>query len=205
MGGPDPNPAMSLDRRRFVSLVAGGMAGIAGCTGGDDTPTPTDADSPTSTPTSTATPTAATGGSGGASPTHTADPSPTHTPTATDSPTPTEPDTETPTDTPTPTASRTNAADQRVVVGPAGTFTFDPSEFAIAAGDTVVWTWDSGGHNVRPASTPAASGWGGTPGGDGTTYDEGYTHRYTFDAPGEYEYYCAPHRSLGMTGTFTVE
>lgn len=55
------------------------------------------------------------------------------------------------------------------------------------------------------ASTPEDSTWSGTPGGDGTTYDTGYVYEYTFEVAGEYEYYCAPHRSLGMTGSFTVE
>lgn len=119
------------------------------------------------------------------------------TPTATDGDTPTE------TDAGTPTATRT--PEQVVIVGPNGTFRFDPEAFSIAAGATVRWEWEDDGHNVRPSSTPDGSAWSGTPGGDDTTYDEGYTYEYTFEVPGEYEYYCAPHRSVGMTGAFTVE
>lgn len=210
---------MSLDRRRFLALAAVTSTTLAGCTGGGDTPTATR----TATRTATSTPTAGGGGAGGPTPTATADPTPTATgdstptgkptsttpgeptPTATRSPTAGGTPTPTATPTPTGTATATPDADQTVVVGPNDTFRFQPADFTIAAGDTVVWTWDSGGHNVRPSATPDGAGWSGTPGGDGTTYDAGYTHRHTFDVTGTYEYYCAPHRSLGMTGSFTVE
>lgn len=201
---------MALDRRRFIALASVGATGLAGCTGGGGTPTETPTDSPTPTETTSEPTSTQTGGGGGgatATPTGTAEPTPTETATPTDSPTQTE--TATPTETPTPTdtltASPTPTADQTVVVGPEGTFTFDPSSFTIAAGDTVRWEWDSSGHNVKPSSTPADATWSGTPGGENETYDAGYTYRYTFDVAGDYEYYCAPHRSLGMTGSFTVE
>lgn len=106
----------------------------------------------------------------------------------------------------TPTQGRTPTPQTHVVeVGPAGTFRFVPSTLTIAAGEVVEWVWRSGGHNVRPSSTPSGSTWSGTAGGDGTTYDEGYTYRHQFTVLGQYDYYCAPHRSLGMTGQLTVE
>lgn len=206
-----------MERR---NLLGNGLAvltlGLAGCAGDGGTPTsratptetstpgPTPTESPTETPTETGTDT----------PTRTAEGTPTETETATETEmeTPTETETETPTDTPqetpteTPTPTATPSPDQTVAVGPDDNpYSFDPDDFTIQAGDTVLWEWESSGHNIRPDSTPDGSEWSGTPGGANTTYDEGYTYRYTFDVTGTYEYYCDPHRSLNMTASFSVE
>lgn len=90
------------------------------------------------------------------------------------------------------------------MVGPGGSLSFEPESFQIAVGDTVLWTWDAGGHNVKASTTPEGSDWSGTPGGEFDTFGSGHTYRYRFDVAGTYEYYCAPHRSAGMTGSFTV-
>ena len=34
--------------------------------------------------------------------------------------------------------------------------------------------------------------------------DEGETFTRIFDTPGEYSYYCEPHRGAGMNGVLTV-
>jgi len=115
--------------------------------------------------------------------------------------TPTEDATETPTATATETQTATVEAAQVVSVAADG-FTFSPSSFEIRAGDTVRWEWEAGGHNVKADTTPEGSDWSGTP--DSDLYSSGHTYSYTFDVPGEYSYYCQPHRSSGMTGSFTV-
>jgi plastocyanin len=112
--------------------------------------------------------------------------------------------TETPTATATETPTATDEADQTVVVGVDGSLRFDPETFEIAVGDTVRWEWDGGGHNVRPDSVPEGSDWTGTAGDGGDTYGSGHVHTVTFETAGQYSYYCAPHRSAGMDGTFTV-
>ncbi len=200
----------AMDRRTVLGRIAGvAIVVTAGCAGDDgDTvsPTPTDpsdggelTDTPTSTPTRTPTATRS------QSPAE----SPTSTPTGTDestSPVTTTPTrTATPTETPSPTATPQPDADQIVTVAPGGSFRFDPSSFTISVGSTVLWEWEGGGHNVIPDSTPSGTSWEGTPGGSGTTYGSGYTHTHEFTTAGEYGYYCAPHRNLGMTGSFTVE
>jgi len=173
---------MDRNRRRFLGgLTAAVVGAVAGCSGdGDRTPSPTatatEAPARTETATETATPTATA--------------------------TPTETPTTTPTETPTPTGTPVDA-DQEIAVAP-GSFRFDPETFEIPAGSTVLWVWEAGGHNVKPAATPADSDWSGTPGDDGTTYSSGYEYAYTFTVPGEYEYHCVPHQSIGMTGSFTV-
>ncbi|MFB6308299.1 MAG: plastocyanin/azurin family copper-binding protein, partial [Haloarculaceae archaeon] len=116
--------------------------------------------------------------------------------------TPTPAPTDTTTSTPTDTATPTPAGDQIVEVGVDG-FNFGPDSFTISTGDTVTWVW--GNHNVVPATTPDGAEWSGTPGAPDRTFDSGYTYSHTFEVAGTYEYYCAPHRSVGMTGSFTVE
>ena len=173
---------MDRNRRQFLGgLTAAVVGAVAGCSGdGGGTPSPT-----TQTSTRAATPTE----------------TPTPTETATPTETPTATPTETPTATPTETATPVDA-DQVVAVAP-GDFVFDPETFEVPVGSTVLWVWEGGGHNVKPTATPEASDWSGTP-GDGTTYSSGYEYAHTFAVPGEYEYHCVPHQSLGMTGSFTV-
>lgn len=105
------------------------------------------------------------------------------------------------------TATEVPAAEQEpdlvVEVAPDG-FMFSPETFEISAGDTVHWEWKDSGHNVRVKESPGDSEWTGTPGDATDTYGEGYLHAHTFEASGKYEYYCAPHRSLGLRGSFTV-
>lgn len=106
-----------------------------------------------------------------------------------------------------PTTTGTPAAekepDQVVEVAPDG-FMFVPETFEVAVGATVHWEWKDAGHNVRVKAKPDGSDWTGTPGDETDTYGEGYLHAHTFETAGDYNYYCAPHRSLGLRGSFTV-
>jgi plastocyanin len=185
-----------MNRRRFLraAAAAGVPVALAGCTndggdGSDGGATPTATDEPTATPTDAPGTT-----SDQMTPTATDEPAATDSPTATESPTAT--------DEPTPTATATPQPDQTVVVAPDGRLRFDPASFSISTGDTVLWEWDGGGHNVSPGSQPGDASW---PGDDESLYSGGHTHVYTFDVAGSYEYHCDPHQSSGMTGSFTVE
>ena len=179
-----------MDRRTLLRWTGGlVVAGLAGCTGGTytgdgGTPSPTP---PPETPTPTSSPT----------------PSPTPAPTETETPVATAEPTETAS--PTPTPEPTPEAAQVVEVAPDGEFAFRPEEFTIAAGETVRWVWRAGEHNVKVESSPSDADWSGTPGGEFDTFGEGHTYSYTFEVAGRYEYFCAPHKSLGMAGGFTVE
>ena len=184
-----------MNRRQLLRLSGAALAtAIAGCGQGDETDQPADGGDATPTASPTETP---------------ADDAETPTVTPTPEPTPTatpDPDA-TPTETPTPTATQTpmptpRQADQVVAVGDSA-LSFAPDIFEISTGETVVWVWRSSGHNVRPESTPSGSDFSGHP-LDAELYDEGHEFSFTFETPGEYEYYCNPHRSAGMTGSFTV-
>jgi plastocyanin len=96
-----------------------------------------------------------------------------------------------------------------VVVGPGGSFTFDPQTITIRAGETVRWRFASIGHNV-------VSGSGGTPNGLFCSPDDsgcgtaplasnGDIYEHTFPEPGTFPYFCTPHVAFGMTGRVIVE
>ena len=181
-----------MERRRYLRLSGAALAAaVAGCGQGDgestSSPTPTEAMATTE-------------------PLETSEPEGTPTPESTPTATP-DPDA-TPTETPTPTATATASATPRqaaqVVDVADGALAFAPDSFEVSRGETVVWVWHSSGHNVVPDSTPSGSDFSGTPGGEGDRYDEGYEFSHTFEVAGEYEYYCNPHRSAGMVGSFTV-
>ncbi|MDS0259810.1 plastocyanin/azurin family copper-binding protein [Haloarcula sp. S1CR25-12] len=138
--------------------------------------------------------------------TESATPSEASTETDTDSPVETQTDTDSPmeTETETDATGTPDSAGQTVVVAPDGSLRFSPESFTVPAGSTVTWEWGGNGHNVKAETTPSGSDWSGTPGDGSTTYGSGHTYSHTFETAGEYEYYCAPHQSVGMTGSFTV-
>jgi plastocyanin len=181
-----------MDRRTFLLALPAGTVALAGCGGDNDGETTTAApgtDTGTSTPTTTA-------------PSPETDPeSPTGTATPTETPTATA--TSTTTASPTATTTTLPSVAQTVAVGEDG-FTFTPATFEIAAGETVRWEWAAGGHNVVANNTPSGADWSGTPGAPNRTFSSGHTYTHEFTVAGEYSYYCAPHRSLDMKGSFSV-
>jgi plastocyanin len=93
------------------------------------------------------------------------------------------------------------AQTKTVAVGPNGNNVFEPETVYVKPGDTVVWEWESAGHNVHATDVPEESGW------DVQTEITGppFTYEHTFDGPtGEYQYVCDPHANVGMEGTVVV-
>ncbi|MFC7196748.1 plastocyanin/azurin family copper-binding protein [Halosimplex aquaticum] len=108
--------------------------------------------------------------------------------------------------------SETPAGD--VVVGPGGSYAYDPEEYTVSVGETVTWSFASPAHNVscvpednRQVSLPD----GAEPfanyedGNPGETVPQGETYEHTFETAGEYTYVCIPHARQGMVGTVRVE
>lgn len=118
-----------------------------------------------------------------------------------DGATPTETASPTSEPTPEPTQTAASGVAQTVDVGPSGALRFEPANFTIEAGDTVRWTFRSSGHNVKADG----ASWTGTPGEQFDTLEVGATYEHTFTVAGDYDYFCAPHQSAGMVGSFTVE
>lgn len=95
---------------------------------------------------------------------------------------------------------------------------FDPDEYTIAPGDTVVWEnvgtighsvtayeneipaeatyFASGGLDTEDAARVGYPQQGDVPGGE--------SYQHTFDVEGTYEYFCVPHESAGMVATLDV-
>jgi halocyanin-like protein len=84
--------------------------------------------------------------------------------------------------------------------GNGGTFAFSPKSLWVDSGTTVTFNWVSDGHNVVPESVPDAANWEG----DAEIVNTGASYEFTFEEPGIYEYFCEPHRSLGMKGGIAV-
>jgi plastocyanin len=89
---------------------------------------------------------------------------------------------------------------ETVTVGPGGELRFDPEELTIQPGTTIVWEWDSAGHNVMPDSIPEESDWNGHE----PLEDAGFTYEHTFEAEGTFDYVCTPHEQAGMVGSIEV-
>jgi hypothetical protein len=67
-------------------------------------------------------------------------------------------------------------------------------EITINVGDTVQWTWITGGHSVTS---------------DDGLFDTGIlvagsTFSFTFDQAGDFAYHCIPHQAIGMVGVVHV-
>ncbi|BAQ66877.1 plastocyanin [Geminocystis sp. NIES-3709] len=84
-----------------------------------------------------------------------------------------------------------------------GMLAFQPAKVTIKTGDTVKWVnnklaphnvvFDSSVKNADKLSHK------------GLAFSPGESFDVTFTEPGEYSYYCEPHRGAGMAGTITVE
>lgn len=75
------------------------------------------------------------------------------------------------------------------------------SPLTVTAGTTVRFVWASGGHNLHVERQPEGASWSGHE----PIEAEGFEHEHTFDTPGEYHFWCTPHRSAGMVGDIVVE
>ncbi|WP_137286804.1 plastocyanin/azurin family copper-binding protein [Halorussus salinisoli] len=83
---------------------------------------------------------------------------------------------------------------------------FDPIGLFVQPGTTVEWVNESGAHS----STAYAEGTGGAsvtripedadPWNSEIISEEGGTFSYTFEVEGTYDYFCIPHKTLGMVG-----
>jgi plastocyanin len=87
---------------------------------------------------------------------------------------------------------------------------FEPAELTIPKGTTVTWQHVSGSTHTATADPSRVSDPANValPEGiepwDSGNLTGGQTWSYTFDVPGTYRYFCAPHEGRGMVGTITV-
>ncbi len=101
------------------------------------------------------------------------------------------------------------ATDHQVKMGSdAGLLAFEPSNLTIKAGDTVTWVNNKmAPHNVifDAAQVPGGKEVADKLSQEQLTFSPGESYSSTFTEPGEYTYFCAPHRGAGMVGKIIVE
>ena len=102
------------------------------------------------------------------------------------------------------------AADQTVKMGSdGGLLVFEPATVTVAKGDTVTWENNKmAPHNVvfDPSNIPGGKEVADKLTNKQLTFAPGESYSSTFDVePGEYTYYCAPHRGAGMVGKVIVK
>ena len=95
----------------------------------------------------------------------------------------------------------TGASEVTVTVGSeanGGHFGFAPAAVRVSTGSSVVWEWTGLGstHNVVAEDGSFESK---------LVAEEGHTFSRTFAEPRTVEYYCTPHRTMGMKGVVVVE
>ena len=86
------------------------------------------------------------------------------------------------------------AADGRVVMN--DQLKFDPSEITVAAGTKVVWHNDGYVQHDVTADNGSFDSKG--------LIDRGGEYSFTFSTPGDFTYYCSPHKESGMKGVVHV-
>ncbi|MDJ0701998.1 MAG: plastocyanin [Leptolyngbyaceae cyanobacterium MO_188.B28] len=98
--------------------------------------------------------------------------------------------------------SPASAATVEVKMGSdSGMLAFDPPSVTIQAGDTVKWVNNKmAPHNVVFEDSSASD-----KSHSNLSFSPGETYSSTFDTPGEYTYYCEPHRGAGMVGKIVVQ
>ena len=85
-----------------------------------------------------------------------------------------------------------------------GMLAFEPSKVTVKAGDTVKWVNNKlSPHNVVFDSAKVKNA--DKINHKALLFSPGESFEVTFDEPGEYPYYCEPHRGAGMVGTVTVQ
>ena len=115
-------------------------------------------------------------------------------------------ETQTPTETETTGGGATNVS----MTSEGSEFYFDPIGLFVEPGTTVTWTNESGAHSstaYQEGNGPAevtripegAEAWD-----SGTLSEQGATFEHTFETTGTYDYYCIPHKTLGMVGRIVV-
>lgn len=81
-----------------------------------------------------------------------------------------------------------------------GQLAFEPSTVTIKSGDTVKWV-----NNKLPPHNVVFEGDAANKSHQQLMFSPGESYEATFDTPGTYSYYCAPHRGAGMAGKVVVE
>lgn len=83
-----------------------------------------------------------------------------------------------------------------------GSYYFDPVGLFVEPGTTVTWVIKSGSHTSTAYDNRIPKD--AKPWKSGMLTEEGATYKHTFETTGTYDYYCLPHKSLGMIARLVV-
>jgi plastocyanin len=87
-----------------------------------------------------------------------------------------------------------------------GQLQFDPANLTIKVGDSVKWVNNKlSPHNAVFDSSKVDEAVATKLSHKSLLFSPGESFTTTFDQPGEYPYYCEPHRGAGMVGKITVQ
>jgi halocyanin-like protein len=91
----------------------------------------------------------------------------------------------------------TGQSEVTVEVGAGQGLAFSPAAIQVDPGTTVTWEWtgEGGAHNVMDEDGNFESE---------LTQEEGFTFTHTFEEEGITQYYCQPHKGVGMKGAVVV-
>ncbi|RJT07116.1 plastocyanin/azurin family copper-binding protein [Halococcus sp. IIIV-5B] len=87
---------------------------------------------------------------------------------------------------------------------------FDPIGLFVESGETITFENDSGGHSATAYQEGTGSASvtripdGAEAWDSGVLSQPNATFEYTFETAGTYDYFCTPHKSLGMVGRVVV-
>lgn len=85
-----------------------------------------------------------------------------------------------------------------------GNYYFDPIGLYVEPGDTVRWVNEAGSHSAtsyspeNPGTSKRRIPRAAEPWDSGILTQSGATFEYTFEETGTYDYFCTPHKTLGM-------
>ena len=110
-------------------------------------------------------------------------------------------------------ATTTTGAGRQVVsmASSGGEFYFDPIGLFVRSGETVTFRVGSGSHSSTAYQQGTGSAsvtripQGAAAWNSGTLAEQGATFEHTFETAGTYDYFCIPHKSLGMVGRIVVD
>lgn len=78
-------------------------------------------------------------------------------------------------------------------------FEFNPRNMSVNVGDSVTWQWHDGFHTTTSDVIPSgAVAW------DAVLSTSSHSFVYVVSVPGTYSYFCTPHQTMGMTGSFVA-
>lgn len=95
------------------------------------------------------------------------------------------------------------AADDRMIMVPRGTYTFDNPCITIRAGQAVMFMWDFSMHPLMAGVAPGHPGTSDAP-TPIVSQATGVLYEPTFPDPGSYAFYCGNHFHSGMYGVVRV-